>query len=92
MVYTKTGCERIIRFAYEYAQQKGHTEILSVDKANMLSCSQFWRQIYHDIGNEYPNLKKGNFYVDAFCQWLVRKTLYSSDCCDGKYVWRYRKR
>ena len=73
MVYTKTGCERIIRFAYEYAQQKGHTEILSVDKANMLSCSQFWRQIYHDIGNEYPNLKKGDFYVDAFCQWLVRK-------------------
>ncbi len=73
MVYTRKGVERIIKYGYEYAKRKGHSEIISVDKANILACSQFWREIFEEIGSEYPNLKKSNFYVDAFVQWLVRK-------------------
>jgi 3-isopropylmalate dehydrogenase len=73
MVYTKTGVERIIKYAFEYAKRKGHTEVISVDKANILSCSQFWRNHFHRIGQSYPEIKKTDFYVDAFCQWLIRK-------------------
>lgn len=72
MIYTRKGCERIIRYAYEFAKRMGHSKITSVDKANLLKPSQLWRKIFHEIGSEYPNLNKEDIYIDAFCQWLIR--------------------
>jgi 3-isopropylmalate dehydrogenase len=72
MIYTTKGCERIIRYAYEFAKRKGHSKVTSVDKANILKPSQLWRKIFHKIGGEYENIKKEDIYVDAFCQWLLR--------------------
>jgi 3-isopropylmalate dehydrogenase len=72
MLYTRKGCERIIKYAYEIAIRKGHKKITSVDKANILKPSQLWRKIFHEIGNNYPTLQKEDIYVDAFCQWLIR--------------------
>ncbi|HDZ17742.1 hypothetical protein LCGC14_0626750 [marine sediment metagenome] len=72
MLYTKKGCERIIRYAYEFAKNEGHKKITSVDKANVLKPSQFWRKIFHKIGNDYPDLQKEDVYIDSFCQWLIR--------------------
>ncbi len=73
MIYTRKGCERIIRYAYEFAKTMGHSKVTSVDKANILKPSQLWRKIFHEIGIEYPNLQKEDFYIDAFCQWLIRE-------------------
>ena len=72
MHYTREGCERIIKFAYEFAKRKGHKKVTSVDKANVLKPSQLWRKIFHEIGSEYPNIKIEDIYIDAFCQWLIR--------------------
>jgi 3-isopropylmalate dehydrogenase len=72
MVYSKYGCERIIKYAYDFARKNGHKKITSVDKANLLYTSKFWRSIFHDIGNEYPEIEKEDIYIDAFCQWLIR--------------------
>ncbi|MFX1573805.1 MAG: isocitrate/isopropylmalate dehydrogenase family protein [Promethearchaeota archaeon] len=73
MVYTRKGCERIIKFAFEYANKKKHSRVTSVDKANLLRPSQLWRKIFHEIGAEYPDIEKEDIYIDAFCQWLIRK-------------------
>ena len=72
MVYTRKGCERIIRYAYEFAKKMGHSKVTSVDKANILKPSQLWRKIFHEIGDNYPNLQKEDFYIDSYCQWLIR--------------------
>ena len=73
MIYTRKGCERIIKYAYEFAKKNGHSKVTSVDKANILRPSQLWRKIFHEIGSEYPNIKTEDIYIDAFCQWLIRK-------------------
>ncbi|MHA1897757.1 MAG: isocitrate/isopropylmalate family dehydrogenase, partial [Promethearchaeota archaeon] len=73
MVFTKTGVERIQRFAFEYAKMHKHTKLTSVDKANILSTSQFWRNNIIEMSKEYPEIKLEHFYIDAFCQWLIRK-------------------
>jgi len=73
MIYTRKSVERIIKFGFEYAEKKGHSEIISVDKANLLECSQFWRNIFQDIGKNYKNIKQKNFFIDSFCQWLIRE-------------------
>ena len=72
MKYTKQGCERIIKYAIEYAKKLGHNKITSVDKANLLYPSQLWRKIFHELSNEYPDLQTEDIYIDAFCQWLIR--------------------
>lgn len=72
MIYTRKGCERIIKYAFEYAKSFKHKKVTSVDKANLLSPSKLWRQIFHEIGDEYPTLLKEDIYIDAFCQWLIR--------------------
>ncbi|MFX1445166.1 MAG: isocitrate/isopropylmalate dehydrogenase family protein [Promethearchaeota archaeon] len=73
MRYTRKGCERIIKYAFEYAKKNSHNKVTSVDKANLLNPSQLWRKIFHEIGSDYPDIKKEDIYVDAFCQWLIRK-------------------
>lgn len=72
MLYTRKGCERIIKYAFEFAKKKGHSKITSVDKANLLKTSQLWRKIFHEIGEKYPKIQKEDIYVDAYCQWLIR--------------------
>ncbi len=73
MLYTRKGCERVIKYAFEYAKKRNHKKITSVDKANVLACSQLWRKIFEEIGMKYPNIDKENFLIDAFCQLIIRK-------------------
>ncbi|MHA1988571.1 MAG: isocitrate/isopropylmalate family dehydrogenase, partial [Promethearchaeota archaeon] len=54
------------------AKKMGHSKVTSVDKANILKPSQLWRKIFHEIGDNYPNLQKEDFYIDSYCQWLIR--------------------
>jgi len=72
MLYTRKGCERIIKYAFEFAKKKGHNKVTSVDKANILKPSQLWRKIFHKIGENYPIIQKEDIYIDAYCQWLIR--------------------
>lgn len=72
MKYTRKGCERIIKYAFDHAKKNGHKKVTSVDKANLLNPSQLWRKIFHEIAPDYPDQKTEDIYIDAFCQWLIR--------------------
>ncbi len=72
MVYTRKGVERIVRYAFDLAKRTGRKRVTSVDKANVLVCSRFWRSIFERISSEYPDVEAENAYVDAFCQWVIR--------------------
>ena len=72
MLYTRVGCERIIKFAFEFAKRKNQSKITSVDKANILKPSQLWRKIFHEISKNYSKIEIEDIYIDAFCQWLIR--------------------
>jgi len=72
MIYTREGCERIIKYAFEFAKKMKHSKVTSVDKANILKPSQLWRKIFHETAKDYPDMNTEDIYVDAFCQWLIR--------------------
>ena len=72
MLYTRNGCERIIKFAFEFAKRKGHKIVTSVDKANLLNTSKLWRKIFHEMSGNYSNIETEDIYIDAFTQWLIR--------------------
>ena len=72
MLYTREGCERIIKFAFEFAKRKNHKIVTSVDKANLLNTSKLWRKIFHEMSGNYSDIETEDIYIDAFTQWLIR--------------------
>jgi len=71
MVYEKHEVERITRVAFDLARKR-KGRVTSVDKANVLDVSQFWRDIVIDIHKEYPDVELDHMYVDNAAMQLVR--------------------
>lgn len=71
-VFSRKGCERIIRYAYELARKEGKT-LTSVSKGNALNYSMvFWDQIFKEVGEEYPDVKTQSLLVDAASMFMVK--------------------
>jgi 3-isopropylmalate dehydrogenase len=71
MVYTKEEVERITRYAFDIARKR-NKRVTSVDKANVLECSQFWRKVVHEVHEGYPDIQLSDMYVDNAAMQLVR--------------------
>ncbi len=71
MVYDKNEVERIARVAFE-AAQKRTKKVTSVDKANVLEVSQFWRKIVIKVAEDYPDVQLDHMYVDNCAMQLIR--------------------
>lgn len=71
-VFSRKGCERVIRYAYDLARREGKT-LTSVSKGNALNYSMvFWDQIFREIGEAYPDVETRSLLVDAAAMFLVK--------------------
>ena len=71
MVYTEGEIRRIAHAAFRTAMQR-QRRLCSVDKANVLETTEFWREILTEIGREYPAVELSHMYVDNAAMQLVR--------------------
>jgi len=71
MVYTKEEVERIAHVAFEIAMKRDK-RVCSVDKANVLEVSQFWRETVIEVAKEYPEVELTHMYVDNAAMQLIR--------------------
>lgn len=72
MVYTKEEVVRIAKVAFEIAMKRDK-RICSVDKANVLEVSQFWRDIVEEVAKDYPEVSLSHMYVDNAAMQLIRE-------------------
>ncbi len=71
-VFSRKGCERVIRYAYELARKEKKT-LTSVSKGNALNYSMvFWDQVFAEIGKEYPDVETHSLLVDAASMFMVK--------------------
>ena len=71
-VYTSHEVERIARVAFDLAGKRGG-KVCSVDKANVLECTEMWREEMQKVHDkEYPNIALSHMYVDNAAMQLVR--------------------
>ncbi len=71
-VFSRKGCERVIRYAYELAKEQNKT-LTSISKANALNYSMvFWDKIFEEVGKEYPEVKTYSYLVDAASMFMVK--------------------
>ncbi len=71
MVYTEPEIERIVRLAFYLARQR-RKKVTSVDKANVLDVSQFWRDVVDRVAKDYPDVEYNHLLVDNAAMQLVR--------------------
>lgn len=71
MIYERHEVERIARKAFEMALRRGG-KVTSVDKANVLEVSQFWRNVVHEVAADYPAVDLQDMYVDNAAMQIVR--------------------
>ncbi len=71
MVYERHEVERIAHVAFDLAQKR-NGRVCSVDKANVLDVSQFWRDIVVEVHKDYPDVELEHMYVDNAAMQLVR--------------------
>lgn len=71
-VFSRKGCERVIRYAYELAR-KEKKSLTSISKGNALNYSMvFWDQIFREVGEEYPDVETRTLLVDAASMFMVK--------------------
>ena len=71
LVYTTPEIERIARVAFESARKR-RKKVCSVDKANVLECTELWRRVVTKIHKEYADVELSHMYVDNASMQLVR--------------------
>ena len=71
MTYKESEIRRVAELGFELARKR-HSRLCSVDKANVLETSQFWRDIVTEIGKRYPDVALSHMYVDTAAMQLVR--------------------
>jgi len=72
-VFSRHGCERVIRYAFELARREKKT-LTSISKGNALNYSMvFWDQIFEEISREYPDVETHTLLVDAASMFMVKE-------------------
>ena len=70
MIYDEKEIERIGRVAFESAQKR-NKKLCSVEKANVLEVSKFWREIITTLSKEYPDVELTHQLADNTAMQLV---------------------
>jgi 3-isopropylmalate dehydrogenase len=71
MIYTEEEVERIARVSFDLAMKR-RRNLVSVDKANVLECTQMWRDVVIEVGRDYPDVELRHMYVDNCAMQLIR--------------------
>jgi len=86
-VITRRASEQIIRHAFELCKKRGKgapkdgkMRVTAIVKDNVLHGCQFFRDVFFEIGEEYPEIEKDTAIVDAFTQWLIGQPEYYDVC------------
>ena len=74
-VYTRKGCERCIRWAFEYTRLRNSPKktLTLVAKTNVLTFGHdLWWRTFQEVARDYPDVKTDYNHVDACCMWMVK--------------------
>ncbi len=71
MIYSESEIKRIAHVAFQ-AAQKRNRKLCSVDKMNVLECTQLWRNVVEEVSKEYPDVTLSHMLVDNAAMQLVR--------------------
>ena len=71
---TRPACEKICRFAFDYARKNGRKKVTAVHKANIMKLTDgLFLRTFREVAAEYPEITADDCIIDALCMKLVQK-------------------
>jgi isocitrate dehydrogenase len=62
---SRPGCEKIVRYAFEYAKRNGRKKVTCFTKDNIMKMTDgLFHKVFDEISAEYPTLEKEHWIVD----------------------------
>lgn len=71
MLYSESEVRRVARVAFDIAMKRDK-RLCSVEKANVLECSELWREVVIEVSKDYPEVELSHMYVDNAAMQLVK--------------------
>ncbi len=73
-IVTRHGSERVIRFAFQYAQENGYQHVTIFHKANILKkTTGLFLEIGREIAQEFPDIELRDLIIDNACMQMVTR-------------------
>ena len=64
-VISRPGCEKIVRYAFEYAKQYGRKKVTCFTKDNIMKQTDgLFHLVFDEIASEYPNIENEHWIID----------------------------
>jgi isocitrate dehydrogenase (NAD+) len=71
-IMTRVACDRICRFAFDYARKRGRKKVTAVHKANIMKMADgLFLDCFREAAKDYPEIEATDAIVDATCMRLV---------------------
>jgi len=71
-VFTRTGTDRILRYAFDLARRLGRPHVTSATKSNGIYHSMpFWDERFAAVGAEYPEVRTDQYHIDILAARFV---------------------
>ncbi len=69
---TWKGVDRIVRYAFEFANARKLTKVCMADKSNAMQQGHaLWQRVFREVAAEYPAIQATHYYIDALAMYLV---------------------
>lgn len=71
---SRTGCERIVRYAFEYARVNGRKKVTCMTKDNIMKHTDgLFHEVFKEVAAEYPNIESDHYIIDIGTAKLAAK-------------------
>ena len=71
---TRPACEKICRFAFDYARKNGRKKVTAVHKANIMKLTDgLFLRTFREVAEDYPDIEANYCMIDALCMKLVQR-------------------
>src|SRR5271168_687690 len=72
-VNSRKGVERIIRYAFHYAQEHNLKRVCMSDKSNAMTFAHdLWQRVFKEVRLEFPQIDSRHLYIDTLAMEIVR--------------------
>ena len=72
-IMTRTGVDRILKYAFELAMTRPRRKVTSATKSNgIIHTMPFWDERFAEMSKQYPDVKTDQYHIDILCAHFVQ--------------------
>ena len=73
-IHTRKGVDRILEYAFQYAERHGKTKVCMSDKSNVMAyAGDLWQRCFKEAASRHAGIQTSHLYIDALCLLMVRQ-------------------